>query len=152
MGPRKHARQAHDSLPPFALPKQAARRTLQAWPGIWVEDKALTFSIHYRQAKPAARNAASTALAALLARWGNALHVLNGNRVWEILPREVAGKSSAVLRILKDLPRRHQPAIYIGDDGTDELAFKVLEDQITVRVGDHRATGERAITCALPLM
>jgi trehalose 6-phosphate phosphatase len=122
--------------------KRAARRTLQAWPGIWLEDKALTFSIHYRQAKPAARNAASVALATLLARWGDALHALNGNRVWEILPREVAGKSSAVLRILKDLPPG-TPAIYMGDDGTDELAFKVLEDQITVRVGDHRATCAR---------
>jgi len=119
--------------------KRAARRTLQAWPGIWVEDKAVTFSIHYRQAKPAARNAAAAALATLLARWGDALHVLNGNRVWEILPREVGGKSSTVLRILKDLPP-DTATIYIGDDGTDELAFKVLGDQITVRVGDHRAT------------
>ncbi len=122
--------------------KRAARRTLQAWPGVWVEDKALTFSIHYRQAKPAARNAASVALATLLARWGDAIHVLNGNRVWEILPIEVAGKSSTVLRILKDLPPG-TPAIYMGDDGTDEPAFKILEDQITVRVGDHRATRAR---------
>ena len=122
--------------------KQAARRTFQAWPGIWVEDKVRTFSIHYRQAKPAARDAASVALATLLERWGDALHVLNGNRVWEILPREVAGKSSTVLRILKDLPAG-TPAIYIGDDGTDELAFKVLENQITVRVGGHCATCAR---------
>lgn len=122
--------------------KLAARRTLHAWAGIWVEDKALTFSVHYRQAKPAARDAASVALAMLLAQWGDALHVLNGKRVWEILPREVVGKSSTVLRILKDLPPG-TPAIYMGDDGTDELAFKVLGDQITVRVGDHSATHAR---------
>jgi len=122
--------------------KLAARRNLQALPGIWIEDKALTFSVHYRQARPAARNAASAALATLLARWGDTLHVLKGNRVWEVLPREVAGKSSAVLRILEDLPPG-TPAIYVGDDPTDELAFEVLEDQITVRVGDHRATRAR---------
>ena len=122
--------------------KQAARRTFQAWPGIWVEDKVFTFSIHYRQAKPAARNAAFLVLVTLLARWGDALHILSGNRVWEILPGEVAGKSSTVLRILNDLPPG-TPAIYIGDDGTDELAFKVLKDQITVRVGEHRATHAR---------
>ncbi|MGH9496605.1 MAG: trehalose-phosphatase [Candidatus Sulfotelmatobacter sp.] len=119
--------------------KKAARRNLQALPGIWVEDKALTFSVHYRQAKPAARNAASAALAMLLARRRGALHVLSGNQVWEVLPREVVGKSSAVLRILKDLPPG-TPAIYIGDDSTDELAFEALEGQITVRVGDPRST------------
>lgn len=122
--------------------KQAARRSLRVWPGIWVEDKGLTFSVHYRQANQTARNAASVALAALLQQWGDALHVLNGSRVWEILPKEVAGKSSAVLRILNDLPPG-TPAIYIGDDGTDEPAFKVLEGQITVRVGDPRATYAR---------
>ena len=122
--------------------KQTARRTFEAWPGIWIEDKALAFSVHYRRAKPAARNAASVALAALLARWGDVLHALNGNRVWEVLPREVAGKSSAVLRILKDLPPG-TPAIYMGDDGTDELAFKALEGQITVRVGHPRSTRAR---------
>jgi trehalose 6-phosphate phosphatase len=119
--------------------KQAARRRLKPWLGIWIEDKGLTFSVHYRQAKRAARKPASAALAKLLSRWGNAFHVLNGNRVWEVLPREIAGKSSAVLGILKDLPPG-TPAVCIGDDATDELAFKALKGQITVRVGDHSST------------
>jgi trehalose-phosphatase len=122
--------------------KQAARRSLQARPGIWVEDKGLTFSVHYRHAKPAARNAACVALDKLLKPWGDAFHVLNGSRVWEVLPREIVGKSSAVLGILKNLPPG-TPAIYMGDDGTDELAFEALEGQITVRVGDQRGTRAR---------
>lgn len=122
--------------------KRAAARNLHAVPGIWVEDKGLTFSVHYRQTKPAARKAASLALARLLEPWGDAFHVLHGNRVWEVLPKEVAGKSSAVLRILKSLPRG-TPAIYIGDDGTDELAFEALPGQITIRVGAPRSTHAR---------
>ncbi len=134
-------------IPPTTLAavraaKRAAHRNLRALPGIWVEDKGLTFSVHYRRAKPAARNAASAALAKLLKPWGAALHILNGSRVWEVLPREVAGKSSAVLGILKNLPP-DTPAIYMGDDGTDELAFEALEGQITVRVGDPRSTRAR---------
>ncbi len=139
---RGSARLAPTTLAALRAAKQAARRTLQAWPGIWVEDKGLTFSVHYRQAKRSARNATSVALAKLLKPWGAGFHVLNGSRVWEVLPREVAGKSSAVLGILKNLPPG-TPAIYVGDDGTDELAFKVLEGQITVRVGGPRATHAR---------
>lgn len=122
--------------------KRTVRQALQAYPGIWVEDKGLTFAVHYRRAKPAVRNAASVALARLLEPWGDAFHVLDGSRVWEVLPKEVVGKSSAVLRILKHLPPG-TPAIHIGDDGTDELAFRVLEDQITVRVGNDRPTRAR---------
>lgn len=139
---RGNAQVARASIAALRAAKRAAARNLLPWPGIWVEDKGLTFSIHYRQAKPAARNAASGALAKLLARSGGALHVLNGSRVWEVLPKEVEGKSSAVLGILKDLPPG-TPAIYIGDDGTDELAFKALAGQTTVRVGHDRATHAR---------
>lgn len=134
-----NARVAPTTLAALRDAKQAARRSLQQWPGIWIEDKGLTFSVHYRQAKKAAMKLASLALAKLLKPWGDAFHILNGNQVWEVLPREVAGKSSAVLRILRDLPEG-TPAIYMGDDGTDELAFEALVDHITVRVGDHRST------------
>jgi trehalose 6-phosphate phosphatase len=139
---RGSARISPTTLAALRAAKQAARRNLQAWPGIWVEDKGLTFSVHHRQANQAARNAASVVLSGLVQRWGDTLHVLNGSRVWEVLPKEVAGKSSAVLRILRDLPPGTS-AIYIGDDGTDEPAFKVLEGQITVRVGAPRATHAR---------
>ena len=134
-----NARVAPATLSALDDAKQAARRSLQQWPGIWIEDKGLTFSVHYRQAKTAAVKPASLALARMLRPWGDAFHVLNGNRVWEVLPREVAGKSSAVLSILKDLPEGTL-AMYMGDDGTDELAFEALESHLTVRVGDHRST------------
>jgi trehalose-phosphatase len=122
--------------------KQSARRSLRRWPAVWVEDKGLTFAVHFRQAGEKATHAASGALARLLEPWGDALHVLNGSRVWEVLPKELAGKSSAVKRILSTLPAG-TPAVHIGDDATDEEAFKVLEDQITVRVGPHLATRAR---------
>jgi trehalose 6-phosphate phosphatase len=139
---RGNARLARATVAALRAAKRAAARNLLPWHGIWVEDKGLAFSVHYRQAKPAARNAASVALAKLLTRSGDALHILNGSRVWEVLPKEVEGKSSAVLRILKGLPPG-TPAIYIGDDGTDELAFKALPGQITIRVGHYRATHAR---------
>ena len=137
-----NARVARASIAALRAARKAAARNLLPCPGVWVEDKGLAFSVHYRQAKPATTNAAFLILAMVLARSGNALHVLNGNRVWEVLPKEVEGKSSAVLGILKDLPQG-TPAIYIGDDGTDELAFKALAGQVTIRVGHNSATRAR---------
>lgn len=140
--PRGNARVARSTVAALHAAKRAAARNLLPCVGIWVEDKGLAFAVHYRQAKPAARDAASAALAKLLKPSGDALHVLDGSRVWEVLPKEVEGKSSAVLRILKDLPPG-TPAVYIGDDGTDELAFKALAGQITIRVGHDRPTHAR---------
>jgi trehalose-6-phosphatase len=51
-----------------------------------------------------------------------------------VLPNEIPGKGAATLDLLRKLPRG-TPAIYIGDDGTDESAFRELNDQITIRVG-----------------
>ena len=54
--------------------------------------------------------------------------------VWEVLPNEIRGKGGAVRDLLAEFPAG-TPAIYIGDDGTDESAFCALGDQITIRVG-----------------
>lgn len=86
----------------------------------------------------AAKSAAAT-LKSLTAPWGNALHILNGSRVWEILPEEIPGKSTVVSEVLNDL-RQAATMVYVGNDGTDEVAFAVLPNQITVRVGRERRT------------
>jgi trehalose 6-phosphate phosphatase len=62
--------------------------------------------------------------------------------VWEILPREIPGKFTAV----DDVLGAHRPAtavVYIGNDGTDEVAFAALPDDITVRVGRQPQTHAR---------
>jgi trehalose 6-phosphate phosphatase len=119
--------------------RRAVKRELGKLPGIWIEDKKLTFSVHYRRARAATVRAAGATLAAILARAANTLHMLHGNRVWEVLPVEVRGKSSAVEAVLPSLPMQ-TAAMYIGDDGTDEVAFGALPGQVTIRVGEKRRT------------
>jgi trehalose 6-phosphate phosphatase len=128
----------------FALEgaKHAARLQLGVIEGIWIEDKRLSFSVHYREADAAAAKRGQSVLFDLLAPWGDALHVLNGSRVWEILPIEIPGKSSVIEEVLSQLPVG-ATVVYIGDDSTDEMAFAVLPDQITVRVGRAPATSAR---------
>jgi len=126
--------------------KRAARRELGSLTGIWIEDKGLTFSVHHRDANTVATKAAGAALVELLAPWRNTLHVLNGSRVWEVLPREITGKYAAVEYVLTSLPEG-TAAVYAGDDGTDEPAFEVLGNQITIRVGCTRRTETQARYC-----
>ncbi len=119
--------------------KRSARARLKGLTGIWIEDKGPGFAVHYRGAHPAAAEAARAALCELLAPWRDALYVLNGKKVWEVLPLENRGKGAAVKRVMKGQPGG-TCAVYVGDDSTDERAFEALRDQITVRVGERRGT------------
>jgi len=114
--------------------RRSVRLFLGGIPGIWIEDKSISIAVHYRNARAAAIETAAQNLARLAGRWEGVLHILNGSRVWEILPQEIRGKSAAVAAVLKQ-SGRGVSAVYIGNDGTDEVAFAALPDEITVRVG-----------------
>lgn len=126
--------------------KQAAQQQLGVLPGVWIEDKGLTFSVHHRDANAATSEIAGAALAHLLEPWTNVLRVLHGSRVWEILPKEIPGKQAAVDYVLGGMPASTL-VVYAGDDGTDEPAFAVLGNQITIRVGCTLHTETRARYC-----
>ena len=114
--------------------RRSVRRLFDGVRGIWIEDKGISIAVHYRGVRRRTAEAAAQTLAGLAERWGDSLHILNGSRVWEILPREIPGKSAAVEAVLRTA-RPDCAVVYIGNDGTDEVAFAALPDQITVRVG-----------------
>jgi trehalose 6-phosphate phosphatase len=122
--------------------KRAARRTFKLIPGVWIQDKGLSIAIHYRDAESLEARTAGVALAELLEPWKGSLHVLNGSRVWEVLPREIPGKFTVVDEVL-GANRSDAAVVYIGNDGTDEIAFAALKDAITVRVGREPDTHAR---------
>jgi trehalose 6-phosphate phosphatase len=110
-------------------------------PGVIVEDKGLTASIHYRQAAefdlPAIEEAVRTSVAA-----AGALFRLNtGRKVLEIVPRTGWHKGAAVQWIIRHLGGDGLLPIYLGDDNSDEDAFAVLTDAVTVRVSGPPETG-----------
>ena len=83
------------------------------------------------------------------AETGGRQRVLSGKKIWEVLPPEVLGKFAAVQDVLAKMPRG-TAAIYIGDDETDEGAFAVLKNQVTVRVGAAGRTRARYFLPAPP--
>ncbi len=122
--------------------KRAAQRELGSLPGVWIEDKGFSFCAHYRDARTVTTRTAAARLEKLLKPWAELFYVLNGKRIWEVLPCELPGKASAVQDALAKLPPG-TPAVYLGDDETDETAFAVLTDQITIRVGQTSNTHAR---------
>jgi len=120
-----------------------ARRSLESsigtLRGVWIEDKGPALAIHYREASEVESSLARAATHEVVARLNGNFRLLNGKKVWEILPREVGDKGSAVRRELNRLHRCSLP-VYIGDDCTDERAFAALRDGVTVRVGPHSLT------------
>lgn len=128
----------------LARAKRDVRSELGILPGIWLEDKILSLAVHYRGASPAIIREAHAALVKILAPLSPNLSVLSGEKVWEILPHEIAGKGAAIQELLG--ARAGQTlAIYAGDDAADELAFAAIPDQITVHVGKKPSTCARFI-------
>jgi trehalose 6-phosphate phosphatase len=119
--------------------KCEAQKQIASMRGIRIEDKGLSFAVHYREATPPVAGAARSCLLQLVLPLHQSLKVFEGAMVWEVLPHEIQGKGAAARALLNTLPAG-TPAIYIGDDETDESAFRSLSDEITVRVGRAKGT------------
>jgi trehalose 6-phosphate phosphatase len=124
------------------------RKKLRAIPGVFVEDKGLTLSVHYRVAGPSAVRAGKNALIETMesSDWARRLKWKPGKKVWEIRPAVDWNKGRAVRRLLAG-PLRTPGGVpvYIGDDRTDEDAFRALGARgITVKVLDREGIGPTA--------
>lgn len=121
--------------------RRSARQELAGFSGVDIEDKGHGFTVHYRGANPSAVQGANEALLAIMAPLRHALHVLNGKKVWEVLPRQIPGKASAMKRLMAASP--NAALAYIGDDEPDEPAFAALEGHVTIHVGQNEETHAR---------
>ncbi len=120
---------------------------LAAIGGAFLEDKGLTLSVHYRQAPDRAdevRRVVDDAAG------GEAeLKVTAGKMVLEVRPRVEWDKGKAVLFLLDQMrPPAGAPVLYLGDDATDEDAFRALagwrEEGEGVLVADAPPAGSAA--------
>lgn len=133
---------ARKSRPVLRRIRQLLRKTLKPLPGVWVEDKGLTLSIHFRQANPEDRQRMEHLFRRIVApfRFKRQIHVTAGKRVFEVRPPVHWTKGTVVAWLLArqaalSKGRRILP-IYAGDDLTDEDAFRALRGRgITIAVG-----------------
>jgi len=118
-----------------------------ALPGLLIEDKGVTLSIHYRLVEKEKQAGVEKEILKVTHPYQKLkeISLRKGKKVCEIRPPTDWDKGKAVQWLLKEhrvaLHNKTAIALYIGDDETDEDAFTALHDQaITIRVGRLRGS------------
>jgi trehalose-phosphatase len=119
------------------------RMELQSVDGVLVEFKGLTASVHYRQAAETRRPEIHDAVLTAVARAGGLFRMNQGRKVYEIVPRTAWHKGAAVHWVNDHIGGHGTLTVYLGDDVTDEDAFSVLPEAITIKVGGLPVTAAR---------
>jgi trehalose-phosphatase len=119
------------------------RAKLRGFPGIQIEPKEATIAIHYRRAAPRTARLAR-GIVEKLSACSEDLKMMQGKRVWEILPAGRVDKWTAVRFILQKQVRggRKTLPFYLGDDTTDEAVFRNVEG-ISVAVSKRKGTAAK---------
>jgi trehalose 6-phosphate phosphatase len=112
--------------------KESLSPRLNAIPGVWIEDKCYSLSIHYRQAAPM-QHAKAQILAALEAL-GEA-RVVAGKCVYNVMPNRITHKGTVFGEAMHHFGCAC--ALYVGDDHTDEDVFASCDPAqvLSVRIG-----------------
>jgi trehalose-phosphatase len=115
-------------------------RRLTAVPGAGVEFKELSLSVHYRQADSEYTPQIELVVRETVAATEPFLQLNPGNMVWDILPKTGWHKGSASAWIYERLTAGTGLVVYIGDDQTDEDAFRRFRGHVTIHVGQSNGT------------
>ncbi|MDP3987975.1 MAG: trehalose-phosphatase [Candidatus Levybacteria bacterium] len=109
--------------------------------GVYVEDKKITISIHYRVVAQDQLEAFKKKIEKLIKPYvqSGKLIVMRGKKVYSIRPKAGWNKGMFSKLLVEQLSKKKASKllpIYIGDDTTDEDAFLRLKEGITVKVGE----------------
>jgi trehalose-phosphatase len=135
---------AEEMRPFLQMLNQALSATLRGIKGVFVEDKGLTVSVHYRlvddieegRVKDTFRKVTDT-----LCVMGK-IRITQGKKVYEIRPPVDWDKGKAIAWLMAECREVRGKGgalpIYLGDDLTDEDGFKAIErnDGISIFVGE----------------
>jgi alpha,alpha-trehalase len=129
--------------PALEAAADAIEERLAQIPGHLVEPKAFALAVHYRQVPEEDHDAVEAAVREA-AETHSELRLTGGKKVWELRPDVDWDKGRALLWLLEtlDLDGPEVLPFYLGDDETDEDAFRALEGRgLGVLVADRpRAT------------
>src|SRR5438046_2151894 len=128
-GPRGLGRQvATEFLPNLDTAETELRQALDEIPGAQLERKHFSVAVHYRNVNESDLAEVQRVVDTVAARHPE-LRRISGKKVYELLPDIDWDKGKAVLWLLETLGLEsgNVRPIYIGDDSTDEDAFRALE-------------------------
>jgi trehalose-phosphatase len=120
--------------------------------GVIIQEKGFSISVHYRMARPEDEDAVTGAVKRITAPQSGKgeLSVYPMKKIWEIRPPVAWHKGSAVgfigSKIKAELNLSRLMTIYLGDDTTDEDAFKTLgcPDGWSIFIGGNNTASSAA--------
>jgi trehalose 6-phosphate phosphatase len=117
-------------------------QVVDCFPGALVEDKGVSVAVHVRAVPYDSRAAALTLADACADQWvdNGDLRRMHGSLVVEYLPNIACHKGDAVrwiARDVEDITGGRSSVVFLGDDVTDEDAFRAIERGIGVLVGSR---------------
>ncbi|MGH8707032.1 MAG: trehalose-phosphatase [Burkholderiales bacterium] len=126
-GPRgSHAHAAAlGAAPHLAAAADEVERDSAGLAGVQVERKRFAVAVHFRRARPSDAQALEAAVDRALARHPG-LRKTGGKMIFELRPDVDWDKGRAVLWLIEELKLQDALPVYIGDDLTDEDAFRAL--------------------------
>src|SRR5439155_23111665 len=121
---------ATEFLPTLDMAEKELHEALDGISGARVERKRFSIAAHYRNVNENDVPKVEQAVGEVATRHRK-LRRINGKKVYELLPDVAWDKGKAVLWLLEalGLERGNIRPIYIGDDRTDEDAFRALEQR-----------------------
>ena len=128
-----------DFLPHVAAAAAELQTTLAQVDGVLVEDKRYSLSVHYRLVAPEQVPTVAAAVDEAVVRHPR-LEKRHGKKVFELRPKLDWDKGKAVRWLLQVIDHGSAGAlpVYVGDDVTDEDAFRELaEDGVGVLVSEE---------------
>lgn len=139
-GPKGFARDHEEAvkvMPVFNELQPILKEKLEHIRGVDFERKKFTLAVHYRQVKPEKEQEVHDIVEAVLNEHPQVMGA-GGKKVIEIRPAIDWHKGKAVEFLKKEISKGKDTfSIYVGDDVTDEDAFKFVANGLGILVGDH---------------
>lgn len=136
---------AEEMRPVFRLIHGVLDKAMAPIRGVFVENKGLTISVHYRMAEESKAEEVGNIFERVIAtaRSLGKVRITSGKKVYEVRPGVDWDKGKAIALLIsrygKSKTEKGLLPIFLGDDTTDEDGFKIIEkhDGISIFVGEE---------------
>ncbi len=139
--------QAKRFIPAISQIARSLKRGLAPFSEATLEQKHLSLSLHYRLVKGGKLRRLEKLFFQITKPYLTArkIKLTCGKKVWEVRPPIEWGKGRAVLWLLRRLKSKNILSIYIGDDLTDEDAFRTVNKigGISILVGRRKGSSAK---------
>ena len=141
-GPDISYQHGREYKPDLDRAEEMLKPAIDPVPGAFIERKGFSIAVHYRESAEADIPKVKQAVENIASRQDR-LRMSSGKKIFELHPDIDWNKGKALLWLLKkmNLDTPDTLVFYIGDDTTDEDAFRVLQEEgIPIVVGDDSRT------------